>query len=60
MNDIFERNEISYNLRNNCHFIPRNIKSVYLGSETISYLGPKIWNLVLEDVKEYFHFQSKN
>ena len=33
MNDIFEKNKISYNLNNNCHFIPQNIKSVYHGSK---------------------------
>lgn len=30
----------------------RKIKSVYHGSETISYLGPKIWNLVPNNFKD--------
>ena len=33
MNDIFEKKEISFNLRNNAHFTKRNIKSAYYGSE---------------------------
>ena len=33
MNDIFENKKILYNLNNNCHFIPQNIKSVYHGSK---------------------------
>ena len=49
---IFEKNEISYNFRNNCQFIPKNIRSVYHGSETISYLGSKIWNLVSKNIKD--------
>ena len=36
---------------NQCSFTQRNIKSVYYGSETISYLGPKIWNLVPKCIK---------
>ena len=58
LNYIFEKNEISYDLRNNCHFTPRNFKSVYHGSETISYLGPKIWNLVPESIKDLENITS--
>ena len=41
MNGTFENIEISYGLRSNCQVIPKNVKSVYHGSETLSYLGPK-------------------
>ena len=37
-----KKNKVSYELTENAHFTPKNIKSVYDGSETISYLGPKI------------------
>ena len=40
-----KKNEIWCNLRNNFHFIPRNIKYVYHGSDTISYYAPKTWNI---------------
>ena len=38
--------EISYNLRGGSDFLPYN------GTETLSYLGPKIWKLVPRDIKE--------
>ena len=28
------------------------VKSVYHGSESISFLGPKIWNMLLDDCKD--------
>ena len=34
-----------YNFRNNSTFKTKNIKPVYYGSETISFISPKIWNL---------------
>ena len=45
MNNIFKKRDVTYNSRNNSTFETRNIKSVYFGSETISFLGPKIWEL---------------
>ena len=44
--------QTSYNLRNNCNFIPRFIKSVYHGSDIISYLRPKIWKLLPDNIKD--------
>ena len=47
MTELFEqRNENHYNLRNNVHFITPQIRTVYYGSESISFLGPKIWNIL--------------
>ena len=47
MTELFEqRNEHHYNLRNNVHFI-----TVYHGSESISFLGPKIWNILPDRLK---------
>ena len=37
---------MTYNFRNDFTFETRNVKSVYCGSETISFLGPKIWGLL--------------
>ena len=39
------------NLRNDFSFATRNIKSVHYSSETITYLGPKIWDLLLKTLK---------
>ena len=37
---------MTYNFRNDFTFEARNVRSVYCGSETISFLGPKIWGLL--------------
>ena len=43
MNEIFQLGEKShYNLRYTSEFIIPPIHSVYHGSESVSYLGPKI------------------
>ena len=51
MNEIFQLKDSTYNLRKNTTFKTRNVKSVYYGTETISYLGPKIWELVPNEIK---------
>ena len=43
MNDIFKKRHVTYYFRKNSTFETRNIKPAYYGSETISFLGPKIW-----------------
>ena len=65
MTELFEqRNEHHYNLRNNLHFITPQIRTVYHGSESISFLGPKIWNILPDRLKnatslEAFKIQIK-
>ena len=51
MKNVFLRNSNPYNLRNNSEFRSSNIYSVYNGTETISYRGPKTWSLVSNDIK---------
>ena len=52
MKDVFTFNEnTSYNTRNKRKFHQRSKKSVTFGSETLSYLGPKIWELVPVEIK---------
>ena len=47
MNEIFEvRNEHPYNLKRNSQFFRPLIKSVYHGNESLSYLGPKVWDIL--------------
>ena len=48
--EIFHRRDMNYNLRINFEFAIPNIRSVFRGS--ISYLGPKIWDIVLLQLKE--------
>ena len=44
MNGVFKlRNTAHYNLRHTSHFSTNPIHSVYNGTESASYLGPKIW-----------------
>ena len=40
------RNEHPYNLRHNTKFLQPFANSVCFGTESISYLGPKIWGMV--------------
>ena len=46
------RRDISYNLRSNSNFAVPNVKSVFHGSESITYLGPKIWDIAPLQLKE--------
>ena len=42
----------SYNVRRNDTFEKRKVHSVYHGTESLSFLGPKIWNLVPVELKQ--------
>ena len=45
--ELFERrNQSFYNLRYNNEFLKSFLNSVRCGTESISYLGPKIWGIV--------------
>jgi len=41
-----------YDLRNDCTWASSNIRTVYNGTETISFRGPKTWQLLPENIKE--------
>ena len=52
MNNIFKVNQtVPYDLRKRNVLKSRNPSSVRYGTETISYIVPKIWSLVPETVK---------
>ena len=51
MSNIFKTKSVSYNLRSLNELYSRNPKSVRYGTESISYLAPKIWSLVPESIK---------
>ena len=42
-----------YDLRNNNSFKVRRVNSVRNGNELVTYLGPKIWDLVPNEIKEF-------
>ena len=50
--EIFQKRALPYNLRTNSNFSSRQVHSVYHGTESLSFLGPKIWELVPEDTKQ--------
>ena len=55
----------SYNLRRNDTFEKRQMHSPYHGTESLSFLGPKIWDLVPVELKQsesldYFKLKIKN
>ena len=50
--EIFHRRDINYNLRINSDFAMPNLRSVFNGSEGISYLGLKIWDIKPLELKE--------
>ena len=50
--EIFEKRENSYNFRNNKTFRRRQVNSVYHGTESLSFLGPKIWDLLPLEIKK--------
>ena len=51
MKEVFPVRDIPYNLRCLNPFHSKNINTVYNGTETISFRGPKTWKLVPDDLK---------
>ena len=52
MKEVFPLNTCNnYDLRHTRQFLARPVKSVYYGTESISFLAPKIWEIVPEDIK---------
>ena len=49
---IFPQTESNYSLRNSTALQGRSIKTVMYGSETISSLGPKIWDILPTELKK--------
>ena len=45
-------NEPSYHFGNDNMFMRNNVRAVGYGSETISFLGPKIWSILPNEHKE--------
>ena len=51
--DIFScDSHVNYNLRYQTYCSRPLAKSVFNGTETVSYLGPRIWNLVPLEMKQ--------
>ena len=53
MNEIFTlRHQNQYNLRNLTYFDAPKVKTVNHGSESVRYLGSKIWKIIPTHTKE--------
>ena len=46
------RNDIPYNLRHRSKFHIPPLRTAFSGTESIKYLGPKIWELIPDEMKE--------
>ena len=52
LGETFVSKTSSYNLRRNDTFEKRKVHSVYHGTESLSFLGPKLWDLVPVELKQ--------
>ena len=49
--EVFSKRSVQYNLRHASEFSAPNVKSTFHGTESLFYLGPKIWDLVPKELK---------
>ena len=52
MNDIFEERNNSYSLRWTNVLTRRRANSMRYGTETVSFLAPKIWGILPKEIKD--------
>ena len=50
--EIFDKRNPNYQLRHTSHFSIPPVRSVYNGTESLSFLGPKIWDIVPTELKK--------
>ena len=48
---IFKLSSPTYNLGNKRDFVSNHLKTLYFGTESLSSLGPKLWDLLPQDLK---------
>ena len=54
MKDVFRITEPFYNLRSEAnHFKRENVKTTHYGIQSVIYLGPKIWDLLASNIRNY-------
>ena len=59
MNKIFVENaQHYYDLRKKAEFKRTNVKTVYNGTETLTFLGPRIWEIVPDYIKKSNSFEE--
>ena len=52
LNEIFSFNNQPYYLRTKSDFQRENVSTVSYGTESLSFIAPKIWSLIPEDIKK--------
>ena len=52
MHTIFPSLDNNFNLRKIRDFMTENIHTTYFGTETLSFRGPKTWDIVPKEIKE--------
>ena len=52
INEIFVERNNNYSLRGNNLLTRRRVNSVRYGTETVSFLAPKIWDILPKDIKD--------
>lgn len=52
MNDIFRIRNRNYITRKNDEFQSHCVKTVHYGTETVSFLGPKLWSILPDEYKK--------
>ena len=52
MSEIFDKQNNVYDIQNPSEFVRQNVRSVFYGTESISFLGPKIWDIVPSELKQ--------
>ena len=52
MNEIFSLRNIDYNIRSQTDFSSSAVHSVSYGHNSLRYFGPKIWNIIPDDIKK--------
>ena len=59
MNEIFVQNaQHYYDLRKKTEFKRNNIKKVYNGTENLTFLRPRIWEIVPDNIKKSNSFEE--
>ena len=52
MSEIFDKLNNDYDFRNPSKFARQNVRSAFNGTESISFLGLKIWDIVPSELKQ--------
>ena len=58
MNDVFRIRKNDYNTRKADEFQSHCVKRVHYGTETVSFLGPKLWSILPNEYKSIININE--